>query len=86
MKGEKLTGEEREERVNFLKTLLLQIGVYDTRYSAINKFEKICQDFIDHGDSVDGKIPFPELNKKICYIISNRKHIKPTLWLMDTTR
>lgn len=80
---ELLSKEERETRVEKLYDLFKQYDAWaPEKYPAQKQFETVCQEYIENGESVDGKIRFPELNKNIYYIISNKKRTEPTLHLL----
>ena len=44
----------------------------------IKQFKSICNEFLKTGISVSGKIKLYEINKRLIYILTNKK--RPTIW------
>lgn len=71
------------------------IDLYNEEYDAIKQLKKIFDAYINQNDedqtslqSFSGKIPFPELNRTIEYILPIRKITQPTFVLRhkETTK
>ena len=80
---ELLSETEREERVEKLRNLFREKNAWDPEtYPALKTFDDICKEYVTKGESVDGKINFPECKRVICYTISARKRTQPILHLL----
>lgn len=78
-----LSKEEREERVEKLRDLFREKNAWDPEtYEALKKFDDVCKEFVEKGETVEGKIPFPEIKKKIHYMINSKKRHEPILHLL----
>lgn len=82
-----LTSEERAERVEKLRDLFREKDAwYPASYGALAEFDAILRKFVEDGQSVTGKIWFPEIEKHIFYIINNKRRHAPTLHLLNLQR
>ena len=71
-KANQMSKEERETEINKVKVQLLTIG-FATDDENIVKFIKICDEFIEHGEYIDGKIPLEGYKREIQYRFSNNR-------------
>lgn len=53
---------------------------------AIMEFKKITNQFIEDGISMTGKIPMPEYDRMLCYILTNHSLKESTIALMTTKK
>ncbi len=53
---------------------------------AIMEFKKITNQFIEDGVSATGKIPMPEYDRMLCYILTNHSLKESTIALMSTKK
>lgn len=73
----------REQRVRELRQLLEDEDLWHPeRFLAVGEFEKICNDFIENGETREGKIAFPEFNRTIYYLIPRLERHHPVLHLL----
>ena len=65
------TLEQRQAQIDFINSKLQEIQL-DDRIPEIEKLHKIMNEYIKTGVSISGKMPLPNSNKNIVYILSNR--------------
>jgi hypothetical protein len=53
------------------------INLYNSEYPAIVRIKAIFKEYIHNGHNQSGVIKFPELGKKIEYILPTRKGVQP---------
>lgn len=53
------------------------IDLYNSPFPAIIEMKRIFKEYIDSGVGVSGKIPFPEIDREIVYILPARKQTQP---------
>lgn len=53
---------------------------------AIVEFKQITNRFIEDGIAVTGKIPMPEYDRTLCYILTNHSLKESTIALMSTKK
>ena len=79
---ELLSKEERETRVEKLRNLFREKNAWEPdAYPALKEFDRVCKEFVENGETTDGKILFPEIQKQIHYVINNKKRHEPILYL-----
>lgn len=68
----------RDQIVGKFETL----GLFPTQHQPIAEMHEILDKFVETGESASGKIKFPAANRRIEYLLSNRKTVIPTVNLM----
>ena len=68
----------RDQIVGKLETL----GLFPGQHQPIAEIHEILDKFVETGESASGKIQFPAANRRIEYLLSNRKTVVPTVNLM----
>lgn len=71
----------RLDEINIIKSKLEEIEL-DERFPEIAELIKIMNNFVETGESNSGKMPLLNSNKDICYIFSNKLHIKSQVNLL----
>ena len=75
------TRDEKFAEINKIQEELVKLGlgVYEDE---MNRFDHICQDYIDNGTEYFDKIKFPQSNRVLCFIFKNSKRHKISAQLM----
>ena len=75
------TREEKFAEINKIQEELVKLGlgVYEDE---MNRFDHMCQDYIDNGTEYFDKIKFPQSKRVLCFIFKNSKKHKISAQLM----
>jgi hypothetical protein len=79
-KNEKTKYQRVSEIVKSWKKLR-ELGLSDD-LPALIEFKKVTNQFIEDGHPVTGKIPMPEWDRTLCYILTNHSKKESTIALM----
>ena len=79
-KNEKTKYQRVAEIVKSWKKLR-ELGLSDD-LPALIEFKKVTNQFIEDGHPVTGKIPMPEWDRTLCYILTNHSKKESTIALM----
>jgi hypothetical protein len=76
------TKEDRQAFYNKIIGIFGNLGIWSMSFEPINEFNNILMKYVETGEHFQGKIPWKEQNREIYYILTNTKHIEPTVHLL----